>query len=338
MRTPASPPRTVALIGFDGLQALDLVGPMEVFSKANTHCPEQAPAYRVLLASPDGGDIVSNAGLRIAGTLSLAALPASLDTLIVAGGSEEGLRRAAEQTDLLAWLQRRVHSTRRVASVCTGAFVLAAAGLLRGRRAATHWSACDRLQEMWPDISVDHGAIYTAEPPFYTSAGVTTGLDLCLSLVEADCGSRVALGAARDLVLFMRRPGSQAQFSAALQAQAAAGSRLSPLVDTIIADPTGDLSVPALAARTNMSERTFVRRFRAEIGETPAQFVKQARVDRAKTLLETSRWPLARIAEHSGFASLDSLHRAFLKLVGVTPSAYRSYFGNTPDLMPEEES
>ncbi|NIC06208.1 GlxA family transcriptional regulator [Billgrantia bachuensis] len=327
MRFSTSKPHTVALIGFDGIQALDLVGPMEVFSKANTHCPEAAPAYRLLLASPYGGDIVSNAGLRIAGTLPMAALPASLDTLIVAGGSEEGLRRAAAETDLLAWLQERARSTRRVASVCTGAFVLAAAGLLRGRRAATHWSACDRLQQMWPDISVDHGAIYTAEPPFYTSAGVTTGLDLCLSLVEADCGSQVALGVARDLVLFMRRPGSQAQFSAALQAQAAAGSRLSPLVNAIIEDPTGDLSVPALAARISMSERTFVRRFREEIGETPAQFVKQARVDRARTLLETSRWPLARIAERSGFASLDSLHRTFQRLVGVTPSAYRSYFG-----------
>lgn len=335
MRSSPSIPHTVALIGFDGIQALDLVGPMEVFSKANTHCPAAAPAYRVLLASPCGGDIISNAGLRIAGTLPLASLP-SLDTLIVAGGSEEGLRQVAAKTDLIAWLQERAPRTRRVASVCTGAFVLAAAGLLHGRRAATHWSACDTLQQMWPDIRVDHGAIYTAEPPFYTSAGVTTGLDLCLSLVEADCGSQVALGVARDLVLFMRRPGSQAQFSAALQAQAAAGSRLSPLIAAIIEDPTGDLSVPALAARISMSERTFVRRFREEIGETPAQFVKQARVDRAKTLLESSRWPLARIAERSGFASLDSLHRAFIKLVGVTPSAYRSYFG-TPGQTSDED-
>ncbi|MCE8032830.1 MAG: helix-turn-helix domain-containing protein [Halomonas sp.] len=336
MRTSTSAPLTIALIGFDGIQSLDLIGPMEVFSKANTHCPATAPAYRVLLASPHGGDIVSNAGLRVAGTLPLTALPESLDTLIIAGGSEEGLRRVAAETDLLAWLQERAPRVRRVASVCTGAFVLAAAGLLRGRRAATHWSACDTLQQMWPDIQVDHGAIYTAEPPYYTSAGVTTGLDLCLALVEADCGPHVALGVARDLVLFMRRPGSQAQFSTALRAQAAASSRLSPLVAAILDDPTGDLSVPAMAARLGMSERTFVRRFREEIGETPARFVKQARVDRAKTLLETSRWPLARIAERSGFSSLDSLHRVFLKLVGVTPTTYRSHFGTRGPAFDEE--
>lgn len=327
MQTPSPTLRTIVILGFDGIQALDLVGPMEVFSKANTYCPAGSPAYRVLLASPRGGHIVSNAGLCIAATEPLAALPSSLDTLIVAGGDEAGLRKVAEEGELLGWLQQRAGSFRRLASVCTGAFVLAAAGLLKGRRAATHWSACDTLQAMWPDIEVDRDAIYTAEPPFYTSAGVTTGLDLCLALVEDDCGAQVALNVARDLVLFMRRPGTQAQFSMALRAQGAAGSRLAPLVAQIVDDPRGDLSVPAMSARVGMSERTFVRRFRAELGETPAQFVKQVRVERAKTLLETTRWPLARIADSAGFSGLDALHRTFLKHVGVTPAAYRSYFG-----------
>ncbi|MFQ3787134.1 GlxA family transcriptional regulator [Halomonas sp. A29] len=319
--------RDIAILGFDGIQALDLIGPMEVFAKANSHCSSAAPAYRVLLASPRGGEIVSNAGLHIGATLPLETLPDSLDTLIIAGGDEAGLRRVAAETDLLPWLQQRAHTVRRVASVCTGAFVLAAAGLLQGRRAATHWSACDMLQAMWPDIQVDRDAIYTAEPPFYTSAGVTTGLDLCLALVEDDCGPRVALNVARDLVLFMRRPGTQAQFSMALKAQGNAGSRLAPLIAGIIDDPSGDQSVPAMAARVGMSERTFVRRFREEVGETPAHFVKQARVERAKTLLESTRWPLARIADSSGFANLDALHRTFLKQVGVTPTAYRNHFG-----------
>lgn len=320
-------PRRIALVGFDGIQSLDLVGPMEAFAKANTHLHDQASRYQILLASPEGGEIVSNGGLRIAGVSAIADLPKDLDTIVVAGGSEDGLRAAIFETDLLSWLHGRVAVTRRIASVCTGAFVLAAAGLLGGRRATTHWSACDRLQQMWPDIEVDPKAIYTADPPIYTSAGVTTGLDLCLALIEADCGSAIALAAARDLVVFMRRPGSQTQFSTALKAQAAAGSRLSKLIAEITDDPTGDLSVPALAERAGMSERTFVRRFRGETGATPAQLVQRLRIDRAKALLESSSWPLARIAEHSGFASLDSLHRAFLKHTGVTPSVYRQRFG-----------
>ncbi|TGG93886.1 GlxA family transcriptional regulator [Natronospirillum operosum] len=322
-----TPGGRVAILGFDGFQALDVVGPFEAFAKANEHLPPEDCPYEILLASPDGEAIRSNAGLTLSVTHALAELPAQLDTLVVAGGSETGLRAAVAETELIGWLQGRAGSTRRVASVCTGAFVLGAAGLLAGRRATTHWGACHLLQDMWPDIDVDADAIYTADPPIYTSAGVTTGIDLSLALIEADHGSAVALAVARDLVLYMRRPGSQAQFSTPLQSQVAAGSRFSRLVADMIEDPGSDLSVPALAEKVGMSERTFVRRFRRETGTSPAQFVKRLRIDHARTLLVSTDWPLARIAERSGIASLASLHRLFLKHVGVTPTEYRQRFG-----------
>jgi transcriptional regulator GlxA family with amidase domain len=316
--------RTIALIGYDGAQALDLVGPLEVFSMANNYAPR--PAYEVILASPAGGEIVTNSGLRLAGATPLADLPDDLDTLLMSGGHEYGLR-ALGDSGVLAWLEARQATTRRMGSVCTGALVLAASGLLDGRRATTHWGACEVLRELRPQVQVEPDAIYVADPPFYTSAGVTAGIDLCLALVEADLGPQVALDIARNMVLFMRRPGGQTQFSAGLSVQADASPRLRLLLSEVIADPTGDLSLPALAARAGMSERTFSRVFLKETGVTPARFVEQARLDRAKALLEASDWPLARVAERSGFGSLDALHRAFQKRLRVTPGEYRDRFG-----------
>lgn len=319
--------RTIALIGYDGAQALDLVGPFEVFSMANAFAGR--PAYQVILASPSGEEIQTNSGLRLAGTTALAALPDELDTVLVAGGHEYGLR-ALEDGPILDWLLARPGRTRRIGSVCTGALVLAASGLLDGRRATTHWGACDALRELRPAVRVEPDAIYVADPPFYTSAGVTAGIDLCLSLVEADLGPQVALDVARNMVLFMRRPGGQTQFSAGLSVQATASPRLQTLLSEVVADPTGDLSVPVLAQRAGMTERTFCRVFQKETGSTPARFVEQARLDRAKALLETSDWPLARVAERSGFGSLDGLYRAFQKRMRVTPGEYRERFGRVP--------
>lgn len=319
--------RTIAVIGFDGAQSLDVVGPMEVFAAANLHGRMRYPPYSVILASLAGQDIVANAGFRLAGTTALKTLPDDLDTIVIAGGSEEGLRHAITATELVPWLQSRATRTRRIASVCTGAFVLAAAGFLDGRRATTHWNACALLQELRPAVVVEPDAIFVADPPFYTSAGVTAGIDLCLSLVEADCGPEIALAIAKQLVLFMRRLGGQSQFSACLKVQATATPRLRALIAAIVENPAVDLSAPSLAALAGMSERTFSRVFRKEIGTTPAHFVETARVDRAKALLETSDWPLARVAERAGFGSKDALHRAFLKHVGAAPGAYRERFG-----------
>lgn len=316
--------RTIALIGYDGAQALDLVGPFEVFSMANNFAGRGY--YKVVLASPWGGEIVTNSGLRLSGTTAITALPDELDTVLVAGGHEHGLRALGEGP-MLEWLVAQEGRARRIGSVCTGALVLAASGLLDGRRATTHWGACETLRSLRPSVQVEPDAIFVADPPFYTSAGVTAGIDLCLSLVEADLGPKVALDVARNMVLFMRRPGGQTQFSAGLSVQATASPRLQVLLSDIVADPTGDLSLPALAQRAGMTERTFSRVFQKETGTTPARFVEQARLDRAKALLEASDWPMARVADRSGFGSLDGLHRAFQKRMGVTPSDYRERFG-----------
>lgn len=329
-RPPRNTTRDIAVLGFDGVQTLDVVGPMEVFALANRYAKAGPPPYRVTLASLTGGSVHTNAGLELAGSTALVDLPKKLDTLVIAGGSEVALRAAIVDPVLMGWLTSRAPHTRRMASVCVGAMVLAASGLLNGRRATTHWEYCGLMQEMFPAIQVEPEAIFVAAAPFYTSAGVTAGIDLCLSLVEADCGSSVALSVARNLVLFMRRPGGQSQYSAGLQLQAHATPRLRKLVTAIVEDPSGDLRAPALADRVGMSERTFQRVFRKETGLTPAHFVEAARVDRAKALLETSHWPLARVASRAGFGSMDALHRAFQKRVGVTPGLYRERFGPVP--------
>jgi transcriptional regulator GlxA family with amidase domain len=319
--------RKVALVGYPGAQSLDIVGPLEVFSMANRF--GDPAGYEVILASPDGGTIACNSGLQLAGSTALANLPDDLDTILVAGGNEDALRCAAEER-VLAWLRERAGKTRRLGSVCSGALILAASGVLDGRRATTHWGYCEEMRSFRPAVRLEPDAIFVADPPFYTSAGVTAGIDLCLSLVEADHGPDVALAVARNLVLFMRRPGGQTQYSAGLNVQAAATPRLRQLIAEVAADPTGDLSVPRLAERAAMSERTFSRVFQKETGVGPAAFVEMARVDRAKALLETSDWPLARIAERAGFGSVEGLHRAFNKRVGATPGEYRERFGRLP--------
>lgn len=319
--------REIAVIGFPGFQALDIVGPMEVFAVANLCSPPGRKPYRITLASSQAGELVSHAGLRLAGVVALRDLPDDMDTIVVAGGNEQALREAAADHDLLRWLAERAGSARRVASVCVGAFLLASAGLLDGRRATTHWNFSALLQSMFPSVKVEPDAIFIATPPIYTSAGVTAGIDLCLSLVEADCGADVALAVARHLVLFMRRPGGQSQLSAAMQIQRDATPRLRQLLAALIENPIGDLSGAALAERACMSERTFARTFFRETGYTPASFVELARVERARSLLEKSVWPLERVAERSGFSSKDSLQRAFHKRIGVSPESYRERQG-----------
>ncbi len=288
-----------------------------------------AKAYEPILASPAGGVIHCNSGLMLEGAVALADLPLDLDTILVGGGDEPGLLSMRDR-GVLEWLVARASTTRRIGSVCSGAFVLAAAGVLDGRRATTHWEVCEALRAFRPAVQVEPDAIFVADPPFYTSAGVTAGIDLCLSMVEADCGPDVALAVARNLVLFMRRPGGQTQYSSSLNVQAAATPRLRMLISEVNADPAGDLSLPALADRAGMTERTLSRVFKKETGVSPATFVEIARVNRAKALLETSDWPLARVAERSGFGSLDGLHRAFQKRCGTTPGDYRHRFGRAP--------
>lgn len=316
--------RKIALVAFDGVQSLDVVGPLEVFAAAN----EQSGAmpYEILFATADGRPITVNAGLSFGAAVRLADLPSDLDTLIVAGGSEAALLEAASDPLLAGDLRAVAARCRRVASVCVGAFVLAATGLLDGRRATTHWNRVALLTALFPRVSVEPDAIFVADPPYFTSGGVTAGIDLCLALVEADCGAELARKVAKELLLFLRRPGGQSQFSACIDVQAGAAPRMRALVTHIVEQPNADLGTPALAALAGMSERTLLRAFHRDIGLTPAAFVEASRVDRAKALLESADWPLARVAERAGFGSIASLHRAFLRHVGVAPGFYRERF------------
>lgn len=316
----ALPARDVVLVAFDGVEAIDIAGPASVFSKAALLRPG---SYRLHIASPGGGEVATNGGLSLAGTRALRELPQAIDTLLVAGGEEPALRAAILDAGLGAWLASAAPRIRRIASVCTGAFALAAAGLLDGRAATTHWRACELLQTLRPAVQVRRDCIYVHDGPVWTSAGVTTSIELALALVEDDLGHDVAMDIARTLALPLLRGGEQAQLSQALQAQATAGHRLRELVAWIATHPYEDLSVDALAGRAHMSPRHFARAFAAETGCTPARFVERTRVAEAARLLRQTQWPQERIASRSGFGSVDALQRAFARQHGLTPQAWR---------------
>jgi transcriptional regulator GlxA family with amidase domain len=248
----------------------------------------------------------------------------ALDTLIVAGGT--GTREALADHTLIDWIRKVAPRTRRVASVCTGAFLLAEAGLLDGRRATTHWSACALLAERYPAVDVDPDPIYARDGNVYTSAGVTAGMDLALALVEEDMGRDVALAIARQLVLFLRRPGSQSQFSAQLSGQIADRDQLRELQGWIADHPGEDLSVAALARRAGLSERHLARSFHKEVGETPARYVETVRLESARRRLEESGEPVAAVAVACGFGTAETMRRAFLRRLGVGPAEYRRRF------------
>ncbi len=323
--------RTVALLAYDGVQTLDVVGPADVFAAANRRRSPEDPGYRVVLVSPAGGTVRANSGLAFAETLALAELRAPVDTLVIAGGDRAGRDAVAADGRTLRWLRRRARSIRRMCSVCTGAFLLAEASLLARRRVVTHWGSCAELARRFPEAVVEPDALFVADPPIFTSAGVTAAIDLCLVLVEADLGRRVALAVARDLVLFVRRPGGQAQYSAALSAQSGASDRLRDLIQWIHEHPESDLHVARIAHRVGMSVRNFARVFRRETGLSPARFVETARIERAKLYLEDTDWSLARVAQRAGFGSEDSLLRAFRRCLGVPPRDYRARFSSGGD-------
>jgi transcriptional regulator GlxA family with amidase domain len=320
--------RTVVLVAYDGCQSLDVNGPWEVFAKAAAFSakPHAAPAYKLVLASPTGGTVLTNSGLQFGATVALRELRGPIDTILVSGGSDDALQRLIEGGELLPWLMRKARTVRRVGSVCTGAFAVAAAGLFDGRRATTHWDSCARLAAEHPLVHVEPDAIFVADLPFVSSAGVSAAIDLSLALVEADLGQAVALAVARDLVLFLRRPGGQSQFSAGLQAQARATPRLNDLLVWMVEHPEADLSVATLSERVSMSERHFARVFQSETGQTPARYVEALRLDRAKSHLEQTNWPLARVAQRAGFGSVDSLQRSLRRQAGITPAQYRQRF------------
>ena len=313
--------RQILIVGFPDVQALDVTGPGEVFSLADRIAGD---AYAVQLITGDGAPITTSSGFRLAPDGGLRRDASEIDTLVVAGGL--GVVKAEDDERLIAWLRVAAKRSRRVASVCTGAFLLARAGLLDGRRATTHWASCQALAARYPEVEVDPDPIYVRDGNVYTSAGVTAGIDLALALVEEDLGRRVALDVARGLVLFIRRPGGQAQFSAGLASQAAEQPSLRELQDWIPDHLHESLSVSALAERACMSPRNFARVFRREVGITPAAYVELMRVERARILLESTDVQLEEIVRRCGFGTAETLRRSFARRLRVSPADYRSRF------------
>jgi transcriptional regulator GlxA family with amidase domain len=324
---PVRQPRRVAMLVFPGFQVLDATGPLEVFSAANDAARDRGgavPPYEITVVAREAGPVRTSAGYELVAQRGIAALRAPLDTLLVAGGT--GTAQAVADRALVRWIARQAPRARRIASVCTGAFLLAEAGLLDGLRATTHWSAAALLQQRHPKLRVDADSIYVREGRVWTSAGVTSGMDLALALVEEDLGREIALAVARRLVLFVKRPGGQSQFSAQLGAQIAERAPLREIQAWIAEHPADDLSVEALARRAGMSPRNFARAFASEVGRTPGRFVEDARVERARRRLEESDDAIEAIAADCGFGSAETLRRAFLRTLRVGPSAYRSRF------------
>ncbi|HXC45073.1 MAG TPA: GlxA family transcriptional regulator [Solirubrobacteraceae bacterium] len=320
-------PRRIAILAFPGVQSLDVTGPLEVFAGAHTLVEATGRAdrgYELLVLSRDGAALRTSSGLELVPHGGFADTPAQLDTLVLAGG--HGSRAASEDPVTLEWIARTSKRARRTASVCTGAFLLAATGLLDGRRATTHWAAAAQLARRYPSVRVDPEPIFLRDGPIWTSAGVTAGMDLALALVEEDLDRNAALAIARGLVLFLRRPGNQSQFSATLAAQEPAREPLREVRRQIVENPGADLSVEALAQRADMSPRHFARVFRAETGVTPARYVESVRLEAARRALEDSAQPVAGVAVECGFGTPETMRRSFLRTLGVGPAEYRRRF------------
>jgi len=317
--------REIEMLAFPGVQLLDVTGPLQVFASANDWVAEAGgtPPYAPRIVAR-GGQVMSSAGVGLAAD-PLPPSSASLDTLMVAGGA--GVEAAAADPALVDWLRERAGRARRVASVCTGAFLLAASGLLDGRRAATHWSFSAELARRYPAVRVEADPIFVRDGPVWTSAGVTAGIDLALALVEEDLGRAAALAVARYLVVFLKRPGGQAQFSAALSLQTA-DDKFGGLHDWVNRHLGDDISLAVLADQAGMSERSFSRRYVEATGLTPGRAVERLRVEAARRLLSDSRLPVKRISRRCGFGSEETMRRSFLRLLAVSPQDYRARFGS----------
>jgi transcriptional regulator GlxA family with amidase domain len=308
--------RRVVIAAFPECMSLDVVGPAEVFATAG--------AYDVEVVAPDPEPFFMSNGMQVVPHAAMADVRGPIDTLMIAGG--EGTRRMATEPRVLEWTRAAAKRSRRITSVCSGAFVLGAAGLLDGRRATTHWAWCDTLAQLYPDVEVERDSIFVVDGDVYTSAGVTAGMDLALALVEEDLGPDVAREVAQQLVVFLRRPGGQSQFSAQIAAPPAEREPLREVQAYIAGNVAADLSVPALAERAAMSPRNFARAFRRETSMTPAAYVESVRVEQARIALEGSDAQVESIARHCGFGTVETMRRAFHRRLGVGPAAYRSRF------------
>lgn len=317
--------RSVVLLGYPGLQALDLVGPFDVFTGATIALAAQGrydEGYDIVIASPDGSPASTWNGLEIVAR----PLPTTpFDTLLIPGGAGiDDLRRNA---DVLAWIQRSAKTARRVVSVCTGAFLIAEAGLLDGCRATTHWAFADRLADEFPSVSIDPDPIFVrSSETVWTSAGVTAGIDLALKLVEDDHGTEIAQTVARWMVLYLRRPGGQTQFAAPVWAPRAKRAPIRAVQEAIETEPGGAHSISELARRAAMSPRHFTRVFTEEVGEAPGSYVERIRTEAARRQLEETDDTVTVIAARCGFGTAETMRRNFVRRIGVSPDHYRRTF------------
>ncbi|HYK68470.1 MAG TPA: DJ-1/PfpI family protein [Streptosporangiaceae bacterium] len=321
-----TPRRTVFVI-FDGFQSLDLAGPYEVFQQAS----ELTGGYRCEVVAPVAGAVATGSGLPVhAGAGVAEADPAGVDTLVVAGGG--GVDAARHDAALVGWIAAAGADARRVTSVCSGVFLLAAAGLVSGRRVTTHWAREGQLRSEHPDVQVDCDPIFIRDGRVWTSAGVTAGIDLALALVEADEGRDVAHNVARELVMFLRRPGSQSQFSVPLWSAQPGSDPIRTVVSAIHADPGAEHGLTELASRAGLSPRHFQRKFTAEVGTPPAAYVERVRIEAAQRALAEGDDPVEAIARRCGFGTAETLRRAFHRHARVAPSDYRDRFRSTTDI------
>jgi transcriptional regulator GlxA family with amidase domain len=317
--------RTIVMVALPGVQLLDVSGPLDVFAEANAQAGHDA--YQLFVAGRRPGPIQSSSGVKLMPDLIIGRdVEMRIDTLLVAGCPNAADTPA--DNAVIEWLQRLAPTARRYGSVCSGAFFLAAAGLLEGRRVTTHWAVAARFAQQFPGVTVDADALQVKDGPVRTAAGVTAGLDLALALVEEDLGREIAMRVASQLVMFFKRPGGQMQFSRKGHAVPTGRSALQELQRWIAANPPLNHSVTSLAKRMKLSPRHFARLFRSEIGMTPATWVEEVRVNTARRLLEEGREPPKQVAARCGFADADTLRRAFARNVGVTPAEYRKRFAS----------
>ncbi|WP_369958816.1 GlxA family transcriptional regulator [Pseudomonas benzenivorans] len=315
--TALPPRRRIALVAFPGVQLLDVAGPADVFEMANSFHPH--PLYELLSVSARGGNTATTSGIDIATIAADEVAADSLDTLILAGGNRQGLNEAIQDRTLSAWVRRAAATARRFGSVCSGAFALAEWGLLDGLRATTHWAAAAQLQRRYPDIEVQADAIYVRNGRVWTAGGVTSGIDMCLAMVEEDLGRAVAARVAKQLILPVRRLGNQSQFSSLLESQA---GRYAQLIDWLRRHLREPLPVERLAEQVGESPRSFYRHFQAETGQSPAAFVEALRLQVAREQLEAGASVKA-AARAAGFTSDEQLSRVFARRCHMTPQQYR---------------
>src|SRR3984885_10517698 len=309
--------RKVVIAGPPPVQVLDVTGPLEVFSNA--------PEYEIQLANPGvERTLQTNRGVVLAEATPIADVRGPIDTLVIAGGP--GAESGSYDANFIAWIAKAAAQSRRVASICTGAFLLSEAGLLNGKQAVTHWSFCDRLAREYPEVIVRPEPIYLRDGSIYTSAGITAGIDLSLALVEEDHGHETALKIARFLVMFLVRPGGQAQYSHMLSRQVTTSEPLRELQVYMLENLKANLSVDALAERISMSARHFTRVCLRETGMNPGQFVDRMRVEAAQQMIDSSAMGLKEVADACGFQTADAMRRTFVRVLGVTPSEYTNRF------------